>query len=82
MEIDIINEGTDSSRGTATWISCGLKIKEAQLMLALEARNIDLGATENQRLSIIRRRDHLQSQVNGFMEAAEKFLGHELDIGF
>ena len=48
MEIDIINEGTDSSRGVATWISCGLKIEETQLMLALEARNIDPGATENQ----------------------------------
>ena len=53
-----------------------------QLILALEARNIDPGATENQRLSIVRRRDRLKSQVNGFMEAAERFLGHELDIGF
>ena len=42
MEIDIINEDTDSSRGAVTWISHGLKIEEAQLLFFLPFKVLSL----------------------------------------
>ena len=68
-------------RGSATWISRALKVEESQIVLLLDARSIHSRTTESQRLDISRRRDRLQSQINGLLQTAAAFVGADWDSG-
>jgi len=81
IEINLIaRQGEDCCpRGSATWIAKALKVEEAQIVLAIDSRRSRSGMTETQRLSMVRRRDRLQSQITGIMECAARFFGDNSD---
>ncbi|KIM58411.1 hypothetical protein SCLCIDRAFT_51482, partial [Scleroderma citrinum Foug A] len=64
-------------RGSATWLAKALKVEEAQIMLAIDARQANTSGMENQQLSIARRWDQLQSQLDGLVVSAVRFLGED-----
>ena len=80
MEMDLIEQSMGiPPQGSATWIAWALKVEEAQVTLWLDVWRIDTRGTETQMLDISCRRDKLQSQINGLVQAAAQFLGEEWD---
>jgi len=79
IEMDIIsNQGPDGRmHGAATWMARVLKAEESQIILAIDVRHIHARATETQRLSIARRQDCLQMQIDRLCESASQFLGED-----
>jgi len=79
IEMDIIsNQGPDGRMcGAATWMARVLKAEESQIILAIDVRHIHARATETQRLSIARRQDCLQMQIDQLCESASQFLGED-----
>ena len=51
-----------------------LKVEESQIILLLDARKINIKATESQKLDISRCHDRLQSQINGLMQTAVTYI--------
>lgn len=83
IEMDIIsNELSDSHmRGATTWMARVLKAEESQIILAMDARRMHARATETQRLSIVRRWDHLHTQIDRLCESTAHFLGNDWNEG-
>ncbi|KIM65072.1 hypothetical protein SCLCIDRAFT_1163641 [Scleroderma citrinum Foug A] len=75
--MNLINRPQDRLRGSATWLAKALKVEEAQIMLAIDACQANTSGMENQQLSIARRRDQLQSQLDGLVVSAARFLGKD-----
>ena len=60
------------------WIAKVLKVKEAQIVLAMDLRSTTV-RTENQRLALLRRSERLHMQVDGLMQCAMRYIGEDLD---
>ena len=54
VEIHLINQPQDQLQESATWLANALKVEEAQIMLAIDARQANTSGTEDQQLSIAR----------------------------
>ncbi|KAI6147060.1 hypothetical protein BKA82DRAFT_3980311 [Pisolithus tinctorius] len=82
IEIDLIHKdhSFSSSRGSATWIAWALKVEQAQIVLAMDTRHMDARATEADRLSISRRQDRLQSQIDALVHGAAQFIGNDWQV--
>ncbi|KIM58326.1 hypothetical protein SCLCIDRAFT_28113 [Scleroderma citrinum Foug A] len=80
VEIDLISrqEEYHCPHGSVTWIAKALKLEEAQFVFALDSQRAHSTMTETYMLSMVRRRERLQSHINGLMEYAEKYLGDTL----
>ncbi|KIM50374.1 hypothetical protein SCLCIDRAFT_145643, partial [Scleroderma citrinum Foug A] len=77
LEMNLINWPQDQLRGSATWLAKALKVEEAQIMLAIDAHQANTSGMENQQLSIARQWDQLQSQLDGLVVSAARFLGKD-----
>ena len=77
LEINLINQPQDQLQGSATWLANALKVEEAQIMLDIDARQANTSGTEDQQLSIARWWDQLQSQLDGLVVSAARFLGED-----
>ena len=58
-------------------VSQGIESGEAQIMLAIDARQANTSGMENQQLSIARQWDQLQSQLDGLVVSAARFLSED-----
>ncbi|GBE83152.1 hypothetical protein SCP_0501990 [Sparassis crispa] len=67
-------------KGTARWLSTGLKIQEAQLKLANDIRKAgqDLSVAED--LKTLERRQRLEVSILTFQRHSEKFMGRLEDV--
>ena len=63
--------------GAATWMERVLQAEESQIILAMDAWRMQARATETQRLSIARRRDCLNAQLDRLCESMARFLGDD-----
>ena len=77
LEMNLINWPQDWHQGSATWLAKALKVEEAQIMLAIDAHQANTSGTEDQQLSIARQWDRLQSQLDGLVVTAARFLGED-----
>ncbi|KAN0074755.1 hypothetical protein V8E55_011804, partial [Tylopilus felleus] len=62
-------------KGAPMWLSRGLKIQEAQIILAQDMHWIGLHATEIQCLAVARCADQLLAKILGFLSEAKGHLG-------
>jgi hypothetical protein len=69
-----------SRRGVATWLSNGLAIEEAQIVLVLDLRKLGKKLSSVQKLEIARRWDRLQGQIDSFIKTASIYLGDDFDV--
>ncbi|KIM63572.1 hypothetical protein SCLCIDRAFT_116995 [Scleroderma citrinum Foug A] len=81
VEIDLISWQGEYGcpHGLVTWLAKALKLEEAQLVFALDSQRAESTMMKTYKLSMIRRREQLQSHINGLMECAEKYSGGSLD---
>jgi len=77
--MNLINQQQDQLRGSTTWIAKALKVERVQIMLAIDAWQLNTSGTEIQQLSIAQCQDWLQSQLEGLVASATQFLGEEWD---
>ncbi|KAN0094398.1 hypothetical protein V8E55_002685 [Tylopilus felleus] len=78
MELDLLQcppTSADRQTGAPTWLSRGLKIQEAQIILARDMQCVGLHATEIQHLAIARRADRLSTDISGFLSECKIHLG-------
>ncbi|KIN94701.1 hypothetical protein M404DRAFT_167607, partial [Pisolithus tinctorius Marx 270] len=66
--------------GSATWIAWALKVEQAQIVLAMDTQHMDARATEADWLSISRRQDWLQSQIDALVHGAAQFIGNDWQV--
>jgi len=52
IDMNLINQQQDQLQGSTTWIANALKVEGAQIMLAIDARQLNTSGTEIQQLSI------------------------------
>ena len=78
MTLDLLQcppTSADRQTGAPTWLSRGLKIQEAQIILARDMQCVGLHATEIQHLAIARWADRLSTDISGFLSECKIHLG-------
>ncbi|KAL6298323.1 hypothetical protein BKA93DRAFT_754265 [Sparassis latifolia] len=67
-------------KGTAGWLSTGLKIQEAQLKLANDIRKAGQNPSVAEDLKTLERRQRLEVSILTFQRRSEKFMGRLEDV--
>ncbi|GBE84724.1 hypothetical protein SCP_0607040 [Sparassis crispa] len=67
-------------KGTAGWLSTGLKIQEAQLKLANDIRKAGQNPSVAEDLKTLERHQHLEVSILTFQRRSEKFMGRLEDV--
>ncbi|GBE77719.1 hypothetical protein SCP_0106010 [Sparassis crispa] len=67
-------------KGTAGWLSTGLKIQEAQLKLANDIRKAGQNPSVAEDLKTLERRQRLEVSILTFQRHSEKFMGRLEDV--
>ncbi|KAI6139439.1 hypothetical protein BKA82DRAFT_4020198 [Pisolithus tinctorius] len=82
IEIDLIHNdhSFSSSCGSATWIAQALKVEQAQIVLAMDTRQMDARATEADRLSILCQQGQVQPQIDALVHGAAQFIGNDWQV--
>ncbi|KAI6155971.1 hypothetical protein BKA82DRAFT_3967208, partial [Pisolithus tinctorius] len=82
IEIDLIHNdhSFSSSCGSATWIAWALKVEQAQIVLAMDKRQMDARATEADQLLTSCRQDWLQSQIDALVHGAAQFIRNDWQV--
>jgi hypothetical protein len=65
---------SSTRRGAATWLSKGLKIQEAQIILGRDIRDMGSRQTDLKKLAIVRRCDRLATEISAFLSEAPAYL--------
>ena len=66
----------------AIWISGGLKLQEAQLILGKDIQRLGLHVTELQKLTLARRADRLSSDISRFLAEGRAYIGSAVEDPF
>ncbi|GBE79978.1 hypothetical protein SCP_0211800 [Sparassis crispa] len=67
-------------KGTAGWLSTGLKIQEAQLKLANDIRKAGQNPSVAEDLKTLEHHQHLEVSILTFQRRSEKFMGRLKDV--
>ena len=79
IEWDLISKqqpAPSTLQSVATWLSCGLHIKEASITLKMDGKMSGLNSTELHHLALAHRAEHLSIDIQKFLSEASTFLGN------
>ena len=78
IELDLLSQQTSIAaplHGAATWLSHGIQIEEAGIILTRDRKAVGLHSTERHRLALARRAECLSTEIQLFLSEAQTFLG-------
>ena len=78
IELDLLSRQTSIAaplHGAATWLSRGIHIEEAGIILTRDRKAVGLHSTERHRLALARRAERLSTEIQLFLSEARTFLG-------